>query len=581
MILQSLVDYYEKLAGKGLLERPGWSKVKISWALDIDREGKLIAIYPLKTQSSDGKRLIPRELVMPAPVKRSSGISPNFLCDHSSYLLGEDTKGKPERTKDCYMSSKELHNRLLGGLGTPEALAVVRFFENWDETSRNSHSEYQKQKEALITGENITFMFEGKYLSEYPEVQKAWQDAYDDEDGDQQICMITGRPAVPQKIHPSIKNVRGAQSSGAALVSFNAQAFCSYGKEQNENAPTGKYAAFAYTTALNYLLSDRDHVKYIGNSAVVYWAKDAETGYQDIFSSLLDGPNNTITEEDLNGIMKALAAGKDCDYSGIPIHPDNEFFILGISPNAARLSIRFFYHNGFGNIVSNIKKHYEDIHIVTDNRGKFDTFPLWALLRETINAKSSDKMPLPQMSGDLMKSMITGSRYPETLMNQTMLRIRAEHSVTRGRAGIIKAYLIRNTSNMADGFKEVSTVSLNQESNYTPYVLGRLFAVLEGLQQSANPGINATIKDRYFNSACATPAAVFPILLKLSNSHLKKLEKGASVYWSKQIGNLTDRLGLSFPAHCTLQEQGAFILGYYHQTQKRFEKKSVNNKEEQ
>ena len=175
--------------------------------------------------------------------------------------------------------------------------------------------------------------------------------------------------------------------------------------------------------------------------------------------------------------------------------------------------------------------------------------------------------------------MLSGGRYPETLFGQTMLRIRAEHDITCGKAGILKAYLIRNTSNLPDRdqIMEVTKVSLNAESSYTPYVLGRLFAVLEGVQQTANPGINATIRDRFFNSACATPAAVFPILMKLSNSHIKKLDTGKAVWWSRQIGELTDKLGDAFPAHLSLQEQGSFVLGYYHQTQKRFEKKTDMN----
>ncbi len=251
------------------------------------------------------------------------------------------------------------------------------------------------------------------------------------------------------------------------------------------------------------------------------------------------------------------------------------------APNAARLSVRFFYRRSFGETLRNLKRHYDDIRIVSDGRDKYGDIPLWLLLRETVNQSSGDKTPLPQLSGDVMKSILGGVRYPETLMDQTLLRIRAEHRITRGRAGIVKAYLIRNTENHPhrDQIMEVTTVSLNPESNYTPYVLGRLFAVLEGAQQAANPGINATIKDRFFNSACATPAAVFPILLKLSNSHLKKMETGKTVYWTRQIGELTDKLGTDFPARLSLQEQGAFILGYYHQTQKRYEKKTNTNEE--
>ena len=273
--------------------------------------------------------------------------------------------------------------------------------------------------------------------------------------------------------------------------------------------------------------------------------------------------------------MDSVSSGNLYNYDGLPLNPANEFYILGLSPNAARLSVRFFWHSHFGTIISKLKKHYSDIDVVSNNHDKWLHMPLWALLRETVNQKSSDKSPLPQLAGDVMRSMISGGRYPETLINQTLIRIRAEHNITRGRAGIVKAYLIRNAdANQNDQYREVTTVSLNEESGYTPYVLGRLFAVLEAVQQGANPGINATIKDRFFNSACATPAAVFPILLKLSNSHLKKMENGKAVFWSKQLGDLTDRLGIQFPTHLSLQDQGTFILGYYHQTQKRYEKKN-------
>lgn len=583
MILQALTDYYEELTGKGLLGHPGWSKVKVSWALELGEDGSIQAIYPLREAGKDGKKMVPRMMEMPAQVKRSSGVAPNFLCDHSSYILCADTKGKPDRTQSCFEAARALHREILGETNTAASNAVLRFYDCWNEEAGSSNDPYQEHKEELLSGENITFMMNGRLIADYPEIRDAWQAYYDKESGERQFCLVTGKQVIPQLIHPAIKNVRDAQSSGAALVSFNAPAFCSYGKEQNENAPTGKYAAFAYTSALNYLLSDRDHVKYIGNAAVVYWARDAGKQYQDIFAALLDGSNDNVSDEELSAIMSALSQGTAYNYSGFPVEPENEFYILGISPNAARLSIRFFYRNHFGEVVRNMQRHYEDIRIVQDHCDKRMDIPLWSLLRETINAKSSDKTPLPQMSGDVMKSIIDGSRYPETLVNQTMLRIRAEHDITRGRAAIIKGYLIRNAVNLTDSayFKEVSTVSLNEESTYVPYVLGRLFAVMEGVQQSANPGINATIKDRFFNSACATPGAVFPILLKLSNSHLKKMDTGGSIYWSKQISDLINRLSTDFPRHLSLQEQGAFILGYYHQTQKRFEKKTADNKEEQ
>lgn len=583
MILQALVDYYEELVSQGKVCQPGWANVKISWALEINEKGELINVLPLRHPSEDGKKMVPREMELPAPVKRSSGVSPNFLWDNSSYILGVDNKEKPQRALECFNAAKKIHCEILSESKTPASKAVIAFFERWNPRDADATLNISSHKEEMISGDNICFMYSGSFVAEDPIIRKAWQDVYDvDSESEEEYCLITGERTAPELVHPAIKNVRDAQSSGAALVSFNAPAFCSYGKEQNANAPVSKYAAFAYTSALNKLLADRKHVKLIGNTTVVYWAEGAEIQYQDVFSSLLSGDNGAVSNEELNALMKTISEGTPYKYDGLPIIPDNKFYILGISPNAARLSVRFFYRSTFGEIVRNLKKHYEDIRIVPDGSNKWGDIPLWALLRETVNSKSTDKNPLPQLAGDVAKSMLSGGRYPETLMNQTMIRIRAENTITCGRAGIIKAYLIRNTDGFPDRrlIMEVAQMNLNAESAYSPYVLGRLFAVLERIQQVANPGINATIRDRYFNSACSTPASVFPILLKLSNSHLRKMDTGKSVYWSKQTGELIEKMNTDFPAHHTLQEQGSFILGYYHQKQKFFEKNNSSDEEE-
>ena len=471
MILQALVDYYEELAFQEKITRPGWAKVKVSWALEIGENGGGLDVLPLRRPSEDGKKMLPRELELPAPVKRSSGVAPNFLWDNSSYILGLDGKGKEKRTAECHAAATALHLDLLTPVYSRAACALAAFFKRWVPENVDSFPAVVKYREDLIEGGNICFFFDGKFISEYPEIRAAWQSAYDgDDDGEKERCLITGRETVPELVHPAIKNVRGAQSSGAALVSFNAPAFCSYGKTQNANAPLSKYAAFAYTSALNALLADKDHVKVIGNTTVVYWAKNAAAQYQDLFSALFDGSSGKVSDDDLNGLMDSVAQGKEYRFDGLPVDPENDFYILGLSPNAARLSVRFFYRRSFGEIVRNLKRHYEDIQIVTDNRSKWNTMPLWALLRETVNQKASDKSPLPQLAGDVMQSMLSGGRYPETLFNQTMLRLRAEHDITRGKAGIIKAYLIRNTTNLPDRdqITEVTTVSLNAESSYTP-----------------------------------------------------------------------------------------------------------------
>ena len=345
-----------------------------------------------------------------------------------------------------------------------------------------------------------------------------------------------------------------------------------------------KETAFAYTSALNYLTANREHRQSIGDMTVVYWSKNGEEAYQTALDLFLSGAtkDESLKQQELSAIM-ALAHGDPVTFRDDLLVPSEDFYLLGIAPNAARLSIRFFYRGTFGDLVTPIRQHYEDINIVPDRRNTRQTIPVWSLLKEIQPPGKNAETP-PQTGGDLLKAVMTGGRYPRTLFNLAMLRIRSdnsvtqdqkEHSVTRGRAAIIKAYLIRNTTTNPDyaNIKEVTTVALNETSNYSPYVLGRLFAVLERIQQQANPGITATIKDRYFNSACSTPAAIFPTLLKLSGSHLKKLKANSAVYYRQMLGDLMNRLDMKLPKTQSLEEQGTFILGYYHQTQKFYEKK--------
>lgn len=572
MILQALVDYYEVLAARGEIARPGWGKTKVAFALELDENGALARVWPLSTQSADGKKGMLRTMELPIlGEQKGNGIKSNFLWENSAYLLGFDGKGKPERAKECFDAAKELHLSLLSELDDPYAKAICRFFETW-EPERAADS-----LDDILKGANLTFLFDGEFPGEDDALCRVWQTHYDgNEDGEKMRCLVTGEEVVPARLHSAIKNVIGCPiAGGAPLVSFNADSFESYGREQGFNAPVGKYAAFAYTTALNTLLADRDHVCHFGDTTVVFWAENAEPAYQDVFGAMLDGGGDKFTDEELKSCVNALVKGECPNVAGVKLDPEQNFYILGISPNAARLSVRFFLRGSFGKFLGNVEKHYRDINIVSDNRSKWDMIPLWALLRETVNMNSKNKDASPQMAGDTLRAVLSGQAYPATLYQQTQLRIRAEHEVTRGRAGIIKAYLLRFENNQQ--YREALTVELNEQTNYQPYILGRLFSVLEGLQQAANPGINTTIKDKYFTSAGATPAIVFPTLLNLAEKHLRKLDGGIRVYYSKQITELANRVTETYPAHHNLYEQGVFQLGYYHQTQKRFEKKDKAN----
>lgn len=585
MILQALTAYYEQLVRQGKLSAPGWDdSFKVSYELRLNDAGQLLRVVPLLTEKTVGKKtvLAPRAMRVPAHEKRSSGIAANFLCDNSTYLLGADEKGKPERSADCFKACAKLHHTILDGVDSPAARALLAYFDSWDPAQAAAHPLLAEQWKEITGNANLIFGYEAadhshSFVNDDPAIQNAWQTHYNDRSADSDMgqCLITGKYAPIERTHPNISGVPGAQSSGAALVSFNAPAFCSYGHEQGDNAPVSKYAAFAYTTALNRLLADRSHCKHVGDTTILCWAENAEPVYQDAMSMFLFGADEAagIQESDVQAALKRLSAGQTVPFLEKELSPDQHFYLLGLAPNAARLSVRFFLRDTFGSFAQNLQKHAEEMEIDCSEKEKFRTLPIWAVVNETTRTvPGQSAKPSPQLAGDLLRTVLTGGRYPATLLNGVTLRIRAEQNVTRGRAAVIKAYYLRNYPTELN--KEVYTVNLNETTN-VPYLLGRLFSVLEAVQKAANPGINTTIKDRYFNAACATPGMFFPTLLRLSQKHLRKLNDGLATHYDKQITELMAQLPESgFPARLSLPDQGKFTIGYYHQTQKRYVKKN-------
>lgn len=578
MILQALTQYYEDLLARGEIAAPGWAPAKISYALCLDEDGQLTQVVPTMEEVPKGKKTVLQPLVfqLPAPVKKTSGKKSNFLWENSSYLLGIDQKGKADWSKKCFDVAAEKHHELLDGVDSPVARAILRFFDSWQPENAAQCPALEGQLEEVTSGVNLLFRVDGRYAQEDPAIREAWQRRQSDRDKDavEMQCLVTGREDEIAKVHPAIKGVRDAQSSGAALVSFNAPAFCSYGHEQNFNAPVGKYAAFAYTAALNHLLADKNQVQQIGDTTVVCWAEGADPVCQSLAVAAIFGGEapGGLTDNALRATLWHLAHGEPCDE--LAVDPNRTFYILGLAPNAARLSVRFFLRDSFGALMRNVNDHYERLEIVG---GRYEMLPLWALLRETVNLNSRDKMPSPAMAGATARAVFSGGRYPASLLEGVMLRIRAERNITWGRAAILKAYYLKNPHE--DCPKEVLTVSLNEESNNPAYTLGRLFSVYEATQQAANPGINATIKDKYFNAAAAMPASIFPVLNNLYQKHLRKLEPGIRVYYDKQVSALKGVLGEGYPPRMTLAQQGSFDLGYYHQTQKRYEGKKKEEKD--
>ena len=579
MILKALADYYHSLAQKGKIVPEGWSPAKVSFALVIGEDGELLDVMPLKEPQQRGKKTVevPRILQVPQQVGRSSGVKANYLCDHAGYLLGMDARGNAERAKKCFEASKALHLELLKEVDCPAARAVYAYFTHWEPEQAAGHPVLQEKLDQILEGGNLVFHFRGSFVHEDEAVRRAW-DAHFSQQEDAEVfgrCLVTGEEAPIARLHPAIKGVRGAQSSGAMLVSFHAPAFESYGKTQSYNAPVGEKTAFAYTSALTHLLKDQERVQMVGDTTVVFWAENAEPSYRDVFYFSMDSAERTFQENDLLRGMHELARGHTYDWNGAVLRPETNFYILGLAPNAARLSVRFFYRNTFGGFMEHIERHYERLEMIKPSYESSQRLSIHNLLFETVNKNAKDKSASPLLSGALYRAILNDTPYPEALVNGVLLRIRAEHNVTWGRASILKAVLLKK--NPCPEMKEALTVKLNDDCTYLPKVLGRLFSVYEAVQQAANSGINSTIKDKYFNSAAGTPAFIFPMLTNLASKHLRKLDTKEKKSYEQQITDLNAKITEALPTRQSLPDQEIFYIGYYHQTQKRYEKK---NKEE-
>ncbi|SHI91447.1 CRISPR-associated protein, Csd1 family [Geosporobacter subterraneus DSM 17957] len=593
MILQSLVNYYEILASDADSDIPrlGYGKANVSYAVNLSADGELLNIIPLKINVQKGKKLVevPQSMEVPEQEKKSVGIKSNFLCENSSYMFGIDNKGKPERSKECFKAFKELHINILQNINNAAAKAVISFVNNWDIDQGLEHPALQEYLDEILSGANLVFKMDGgEFVHQNKEIRQIWEKhKSSSENTNVMQCLVTGKEETIARLHPSIKGVKGAQSVGGSIVSFNDRAYESYGryKEQGLNSPVSEYATFAYTTVLNYLLADGSHKMYLGDATIVFWAESPKKIYQDFMSLYMNGGmvNNDermvkdeVAAREVRSVFEKIAQGKPIDDLSDVFDEKTNFHILALSPNSARLAVRFFTSNSFGSLIRKIAMHYQDLRMEKQYATDADAISIWRLLNETVSPKSNDKAASPLMAGATLKAIITGSPYPASLYNAILIRIKAEKEINYYKAAIIKAYLLRNTNK----FKEVLTMSLNEQSPNRAYILGRLFAVLEKAQHDANPGINATIKDRYFTSACATPASVFPVLLRLSQHYISKAEYG---YVSdRKIADILEKLDINnhpFPSNLSLEEQGVFILGYYHQRNAFYQKNNKKSEE--
>lgn len=601
MILQALTRYYHILREDPKVEIPpfGYSATDVSFALHISKEGDLLDVFPLFRQVQRGKKMreVPRTMFVPAQAKRSgSNPKANFLCDNSAFVLGISAKDeeKPDYSAKRFAAFRALHRTILEGVDSEAAQAVLAFLEKHNPATARSHPAIIPVLDRLLKGGNLVFQYRGQFVHEDPEIQKAWAAYQARQEAIEMQCLVTGEVAPIARLHPSLKGIRGAQPTGATLVGFNLDAFTSYGRRQGLNAPVSQQAAFAYTTALNYLLSDANPNQplILGDTTVVYWAESETRLPESIFAAFVD-PDSVTTdafaarhqaERALQIIAEHIQRGQMIDLEALLTDladANPRFYVLGLAPNAARVAVRFFVTDPFRNILENVAAHYQDLEIAKEYEDQPAYISIRRILAETVRKESPRdsiyrlaQQASPLLAGAIMRAILTGAPYPTALYYAMLNRIRADRDdkkrgvqqINYVRAAVIKAYLRRKYRHHTQNpFKEVLTMSLNEQSTHPAYVLGRLFAWLERAQRAAiGYDINATIKDRYFTAASTSPASTFPVLLRLAQHHFAKADYGR--YIEDQVANLLAKLeGQSFPTHLTLDEQGAFILGYYHQ----------------
>jgi CRISPR-associated protein Csd1 len=600
MILQALAKYYQRMAQEddSHVALEGFQRQEIPFLLIIDRAGNFVGLQD--TRQGEGKKKTARMCTVPKAVKKTSGVAANLLWDTPAYVLGCPKADKNKDFQKLLDRAKDQHAAFLSRIREtfPDPIAdegvasVMKFLERGDLTPVFVHPLWPEIEES---GANITFQLKGDVdlVCQREVVIKAITRTDSDEEGrgkegGQQACLISGDLDQPTRLHTAIKGVWGAQTSGANIVSFNLAAFNSFGKTQGYNAPVGKKAEFAYTTALNTLLGkgSRQRIQ-VGDASTVFWA-ERKNLLEDCLADLFGEPAKGGGSEQDNAAIRALYAAPA---SGTPPLDDDltPFYVLGLAPNAARLAIRFWYAGTVGETAKNIRQHFDDIAILHGSKEP-EYLSLFRLLVSTAMQGDSKNIQ-PNLAGEVMKSILTGTPYPRTLLNAAVMRIKAEQSrkdkngkslpnVSYPRASLIKAILVRDARFYRKSEKEVY-MSLDQSNTNPGYRLGRLFAVLERAQECASPGINATIRDRFYGAASSTPVVVFPHLLKLKNHHISKLDnKGLAVNLEKQIGEIMEGLN-DLPPRLSLVDQGRFAIGYYHQRQDFFTRKGNDDSEKQ
>jgi CRISPR-associated protein Csd1 len=574
MILQSLYEYYERKSSIGEIAEDGWIRGGLDFAIVLDTDGNIQDIADFREK--DGKKMIPRKFHLPnignQSVKHSnSGKDANLLWDNAKFVFGLGAKGALHLN-----SMLDSLDQWIGETNENDIEAVRKFFQKGIENSDHfkpalEHTDYGD----ILSEGNVKVSFQVtpstyKMVFQNPIVKEALQKTMiPSQDDNLATCLITGEKDQIETTHPVIKGVWGGQTSGGCIVSFNANAFESYYKKQSINAPISKKAASRYTKALNLLLSSSKQCIHIADMSMVFWAQKESTPFEEDVPSFFEEPDKESPDKNTQKIKAVV----ESIHNGSFIKPekDQSFYILGLAPNAARISIRFWFSTTINQFAVNITQFFDDFSI---SKPSFEPeyYSIWRILVNIATQDQSKNIP-PNVAGEFVKAILTNTPYPASLLQLALNRIRsdAEHRVKPVRAALLKAYINRYYRFHPSSIHKEIKMKLDKTQPSVGYQLGRLFATLVKIQNETNASINAPIQDRFYGSACASPVTVFPILLKLKNHHIAKLPN-RKVYFEQLIGEIISNIN-DFPNHLDLHDQGRFSIGYYHQMQDFYTKK--------
>jgi CRISPR-associated protein Csd1 len=580
MILQELVKYYDRLVDTGQdIALPGFSDEKIHFSVVITMDGRLVSLSDLREMN--GKKVQPRIVRVPKLEGRvGRKIVPAFLWDKCEYFFGVRAKEKNEITEESpelwicssdslekFTAFREAHEEALEKTENSRLGVFVRFLKKWNPENFAQITDQEECADLLKSNFIVEIEGENRFLHNDDSLTKYWVSSREIGDQEEGICLVSGERTPIARTHPSIKGATIGAQANSAIVGFNENAYTSYGKTQSYNSPVGEREAFAYTTVLNKLLgSDRQRLK-IADTTLLFWA-EKDAAFEDIFCGLLTQSKDDGFSKEIQTFLEKARKGT------MPgtIDGSQRFFILGLSPNAARISVRLWYVSTVKDITDKMLLHFEQLEIVRQSEKNLIHPGVWWLLIETAAQHKTENIP-PNLAGPFMMSILKGTHYPVSLVSILLSRIRVEKNPNYYKCALLKAILIRNFN------KEVS-VSLDKEKTDVAYLLGRLFAVLEKIQEeSAGGKLNASIKDKYFASASTHPSVTFPLLIRLSQNHQKKLKSeraGRAVNFQKEIQVIMSSID-AFPSYLNLEDQGLFAIGYYHQYQSFFEKHDTEN----